>query len=246
MKLILISFIVFVSSCKKQDSTTTSRLVDTSTVVTALSSPKSPPGTYSYLALGDSYTVGYGVFPEQSYPMQLVDTLGKSGLKSNFTKVIAGSGWTTGDLITNINREHLTRTFDVVTLLIGVNNQYRNFNENLYRTEFSALLETAIRLAGGDKTKVFVLTIPDWGVTPYARTFGNGNTGTITQQINQYNTINKQESEKRFVTYIDVTPISRLAANDLSLLASDNLHPSGKMYSMWVKLLAPNVITQVK
>ena len=246
MKLILISLIVFFTSCEKQDSANAS-LVGNPLPTTVLdSTPKSPPGTFSYLALGDSYTVGYGVFSEQSFPRQLVDSLEIKGLKSNFIKVIAGAGWTTRDLIDNINRERLTRTFDVVTLLIGVNNQYRNFNENLYRTEFAELLTTAIMLARGDKSKVFVLSIPDWGVTPYAKTFSSGNTGIITQQINQYNVINKEESEKRFVTYIDVTPISRQAANDLTLLASDDLHPSGKMYNLWVRLLAPKVFTQLK
>ncbi len=246
MKLILIYLIVLFSSCKKQDSTGASLLVNSSTTTVLDSTPKSPPGTFSYLALGDSYTVGHGIIFEQSFPRQLVDSLETKGLKSNFTKVIAGTGWTTRDLINNLNRERLTRTFDVVTLLIGVNNQYRNFDENLYRAEFSELLTTAIKLARGDKTKVFVLSIPDWGATPYAKTFSNGNTGNITREINIYNTINKEESEKRFVTYIDVTPISRQAANDLTLLASDDLHPSGKMYNLWVRLLAPKVLTQLK
>jgi lysophospholipase L1-like esterase len=178
--------------------------------------------------------------------MQLVDSLESNGLKANFTKMIAGTGWTTGDLIGYIERERLARTFDIVTLLIGVNNQYRQFNKNTYRTEFAQLLTTAIKLAKGDESKVFVLSIPDWGVTPYAKTFGNGNTGTIALQIDQYNAINKEESEKRSVTYIDVTPISRQASSNLTLLASDDLHPSGKMYSLWVKLLSSKVCSQLK
>jgi lysophospholipase L1-like esterase len=116
----------------------------------------------------------------------------------------------------------------------------------MYRNEFEELLQNAIMFAGGDKSRVFVLSIPDWGVTPFARTFGNGDIETITKQINQYNNINKQESETLGVTYIDVTPISRQAANDLTLLANDHLHPSGKMYSMWVELLAGKVVAELK
>jgi lysophospholipase L1-like esterase len=160
--------------------------------------------------------------------------------------VVAGSGWRTSDLKSNLLRSNPNRTFDIVTLLIGVNNQYQGFSEDGYRAEFSELLDIAIKFARGDNTKVFVLSIPDWGVTPYARSFGNGDTGTITLQINQYNAINKQEAANRSVNYIDVTPISRLASNDLSLLASDNLHPSRKMYSMWVNLLAPKVAAKLK
>jgi lysophospholipase L1-like esterase len=161
--------------------------------------------------------------------------------------IIARTGWTTADLKAGIEAADPKGPFDLVSLLIGVNNQYRGpsrgYTTDAYRMEFAALLQQAIAFAGGKFTRVFVVSIPDYSVTPFV---SQSNKARVAEEIDQYNDINRQETEKAGVTYIDITPISRLAANDASLLASDNLHPSASMYRMWVELMAEEVIGKVK
>ncbi len=202
------------------------------------------PDTASYLALGDSYTIGEAVPAEASFPYQLVNLLKVNGYPKALSPVIiARTGWTTDELITAIKAGHITRTFDYVTLLIGVNNQYRGYNVNTYRTEFTQLLNTAINYTGGNAKRVFVVSIPDWGVTPYAE---GADRAAIAAQINEYNAINNQEAVKAGVNYAGITDISRQAANDLSLVAADGLHPSGKMYTLWAQRLAGPVSASLK
>ena len=190
--------------------------------------------TVSYLALGDSYTIGQSVAQSSSFPYQLQKSLRQEGIVIKDLKIIAQTGWTTDELKTAIANENLIRKFDVVTLLIGVNNQFRGYSQEVYRKEFIELLQTAINYARGDTTKVFVLSIPDWGATPYG---GSGKNVEISKQIDQFNLINKEESIKLNVRYIDITPISRQAAGDILLVAPDGLHPSGNMYALWVEEL---------
>ncbi|HXH99751.1 MAG TPA: SGNH/GDSL hydrolase family protein [Sphingobacteriaceae bacterium] len=199
-------------------------------------------GNYNYLALGDSYTIGQGVSLAESFPYQLANTLTKAGYTIPAPKIIATTGWTTDQLIQAIKKENITSRYDIVTLLIGVNNQYQGYSEVTYRKEFIELLNIASAYAKG-KEHVFVLSIPDWGVTPYA---GNGLSSSISIEIDRFNAINKEEALKAGIAYIDITPISRAAATDPLLIASDGLHPSGKMYSMWVDLLAPLVQNKIK
>ncbi len=196
-----------------------------------------------YLALGDSYTIGQSVPADASFPAQLVKSL--SGQQLNFAdpKIIAQTGWTTDDLQAAINIEKPDAKYDVVTLLIGVNNQFRNYSQVTYRQQFVALLNQAIYFAKSNKQHVFVLSIPDWGVTPFANGY---NRSMIAQEIDQYNAINKEESAKAGVAYVNVTAISRTAANDPSLITADGLHPSAKMYGLWVKELEPVVISKLK
>ncbi|WP_345953522.1 SGNH/GDSL hydrolase family protein [Mucilaginibacter sp. PAMB04168] len=192
----------------------------------------------SYLALGDSYTIGESVPAAQSFPYQLSAALNKANYKAAQPVIIARTGWTTDELINEIKAQNITRKFDIVTLLIGVNNQYRNYNINTYRTEFVQLLNTALIYANGNKKRVFVISIPDWGVTP----FGQGRDRTqIAKEINAYNAINKEESDKAGVSYTNITPISRQAIADPTLVASDGLHPSGRMYMLWVDMLVNEV-----
>ncbi|MCD8740624.1 SGNH/GDSL hydrolase family protein [Mucilaginibacter roseus] len=197
----------------------------------------------SYLALGDSYTIGEAVDADKNFPHQLVSALKSSGLNLKEPQIIARTGWTTDELISAIKEQSPAGKFDIVTLLIGVNNQYRGYNIDTYRTEFITLLNTAIGYANNNKAHVFVLSIPDYGVTPYAQ---NSDKEKIAREIDSYNAINKQEAEKFGVKYIDITPISRKAANDPELVASDGLHPSAKMYAEWVTLLAPAVANGLK
>ena len=195
----------------------------------------------SYLALGDSYTIGEAVEQLESFPYQLVEFLKAKAIHFENPKVIAKTGWTTDELRHAIQQEQINETFDLVTLLVGVNNQYRGYSQETYRKEFTELLATAISFAGGDKNKVYVVSIPDWGVTEFAKNSGR-DLKTISKEIDAFNEINRQETEASKVTYVDVTPISRQAVKKPNLIAADGLHPSGKMYTEWTKLIAEKII----
>ena len=188
-----------------------------------------------YLALGDSYTIGTSVAVAERFPMQLVKALQQKGIKIQKPKIIARVGWSTDQLNVAMDRENLAETtWDLVTLLIGVNNQYRGGSLEQYNIEFENLLKRAIELAGGDKKKVIVLSIPDYGVTPFGQRY---QAGRISREIDEFNAANKKISEKYGVAYCDITPISRQALKEKDLIAEDLLHPSGKMYGRWVELL---------
>ncbi len=198
---------------------------------------------YHYLALGDSYTIGQSVPADAAFPAQLVNALSMQQIGVSTPKIIAQTGWTTDELQAAINIEKPSAQYDLVTLLIGVNNQFRNYSETIYRQQFVSLLNQAISFAKGNKAHVFVLSIPDWGVTPFASGYDRS---TIAKEIDRFNAINKEESAKAGVAYVDITAISRMAANDPSLIAADGLHPSAKMYGLWVKELTPLVMAQLK
>ncbi|WP_017257228.1 SGNH/GDSL hydrolase family protein [Pedobacter arcticus] len=198
----------------------------------------------TYLALGDSYTIGQSVETSQNFPNQLVDQLKRAGL--NITpKIIAQTGWTTTNLKGAIASATLAPKYDFVTLLIGVNNQYQGGDVNNYRKEFGELLQTSIQYAGGNASSVVVLSIPDYSVTPFAGNNPNI-TSRIATEIDAYNQINKEETEKLKVNYLDITSISREAKNNRNLISTDGLHPSATMYQEWVKLLAPLVLANLK
>lgn len=192
----------------------------------------------TFLALGDSYTIGEGVETSQRWPMQLARRLREEGVAIADPRIIATTGWTTDELAAGIERAQIRESYGLVTLLIGVNNQYRGRGVEEYRSEFRALLAQAIAFADNKPTHVVVLSIPDWGVTPFAT---GRNPEQISQAIDLFNAVNRAESADAGVGYVDITPISRQAANDLSLLAGDQLHPSGTMYEGWVELLLPVV-----
>ncbi len=192
--------------------------------------------TLTYLALGDSYTIGESVAQKESFPYQLVSVLKSKNIVIGSPKIIAKTGWTSDELQSAIKAENINQTFDIVTLLIGVNNQYRGNPKATYRKEFKELLQQAIGFAGGNKKHVFVVSIPDWGVTPFAKGHLKS-VQTIASEIDEFNAINKEESLAMQVSYVDITPGSRIAATDVSLIASDGLHPSGKMYGQWAEKL---------
>lgn len=194
--------------------------------------------TLRYLALGDSYTIGESVDESERWPMQLAEKLKQQGYSTEVT-IIARTGWTTDELWDGIQARDLTPPYDLVSLLIGVNNQYRGRDIEEYREQFVFLLTKAIEYAGGDADKVIVLSIPDWGVTPFA---GSHESRKIAEAINQFNEVNKNETEKAGAHYIYITAISREAINDRSLIAGDGLHPSGKMYAEWARLALPVVL----
>lgn len=195
--------------------------------------------TKTYLALGDSYTIGQSVAIDQRYPEQTVSMLIADSINISNPEIIAQSGWTTTQLINAINTKPPTKAmYDMVSLLIGVNNQYQQIPLDTYRTEFALLLSKSIAFAGNKKSHVFVLSIPDWGVTPFASGFDKAQ---ISAEIDAYNKINKDITLKEGCIYVDITPVSRLVANDPTLVAHDGLHPSGKEYQQWALLLIPFV-----
>ncbi|HYE55165.1 MAG TPA: SGNH/GDSL hydrolase family protein [Chitinophagaceae bacterium] len=186
----------------------------------------------TYLALGDSYTIGEGVPLYESFPYQTVQLLRKSGISFHAPEIIAKTGWTTDELMAGIAATKLLPAYDRVTLLIGVNNQYRGRSVHEYQHEFEVLLKQAIAFAGSKAQHVIALSIPDWGVTPFA---ADRDTAKIAQEIDAYNAVNKKLSLQYKVNYIDITPGTRSSANDESFLAADKLHPSGKEYARWAE-----------
>jgi lysophospholipase L1-like esterase len=194
-----------------------------------------PVPSLGYLALGDSYTIGESVPIYESFPYQLVQLLRTKSLPVQAPEIVARTGWTTDELEAGIERTRLLPSYDYVTLLIGVNNQYRGRTTENYAPEFEALLEKAIRFAGGRKERVVVLSIPDWGHTPYAE---GRDRSKISREIDAYNTVNRQITMKHGIQYVDITPGSREATMDRSLVASDGLHPSGKEYGRWAAPVA--------
>lgn len=192
----------------------------------------------TYLALGDSYTIGEGVPETENFPHQTVHLLNKDGYAFGRPVIIAQTGWTTDELTAAIAAAAPIGNYDIVSLLIGVNNQYRGRSSAEYAGEFEGLLNKAIAYAGGRSSRVFVMSIPDWGATPFA---AGRDREQIAREIDQYNAINKAVASRYGVHYIDITPGTREAATDPSLVASDNLHPSGKDYRRWAGKLAEAV-----
>jgi lysophospholipase L1-like esterase len=195
-----------------------------------------------YLALGDSYTIGESVEAAERWPNQLARLLEPRGYTTDIT-IIARTGWTTAELWQGIQARDLTPPYDLVSLLIGVNNQYRGYDIEEYREQFVFLLNKAIEYAGGDSKHVIVLSIPDWGMTPFAQGHSREQ---IAKEIDLFNAVNRGETEKAGAHYVDVTPTSRQVLNDSMLIAPDGLHPSGKMYAEWAKLALPVVLEILK
>jgi len=188
--------------------------------------------TMNYLALGDSYTIGEAVPEEENFPNQLVQMLRKKGVDVAAPQIIAKTGWTTGELLNAMASAQFLAEYDLVTLLIGVNNQYRGLAPEDYAAEFENVLKMGIKLAGGKASNVIVISIPDWGATPFAR---ERNRGEITEQINDFNLRNSRISSKHNVKYVDITEGSREAFINNELVAKDKLHPSGLEYKRWAE-----------
>jgi lysophospholipase L1-like esterase len=200
--------------------------------------PVSPPVVTAkkYLALGDSYTIGQNVPETDRFPVQTKKWLVDQGMNMNTAEIIATTGWTTTNLQNAVAAQNPAGPFDVVSLLIGVNDQYQSHDTTGYRQRFLNLLNTSIQLAGSRRDRVFVLSIPDYSVTPFGQ---NLDTALIRRQIDQFNAINKDVTLQNFCSYLDITPSTREAANDPSLIANDGLHPSGKEYKKWADRLGP-------
>ncbi len=199
--------------------------------------------TKTYLALGDSYTIGESVSESERWPVQLAARSVGAGIAMTTPKIIARTGWRTDELIEAIeNDKELAERYDLVSLLIGVNNQYQGKTVESFAPEFEQLLKTAIKLAGNNARNVIVLSIPDYGKTP----FGAEKEKEIAEAINTYNKVSRDICKKYKVRYFNITPISRKAKSDPELVADDDLHPSGKMYREWVGLIENHVIKRLK
>ncbi len=195
-----------------------------------------------YLALGDSYTIGESVAENERWPSQLAAMFAEKNIQTEVT-IIARTGWTTDELWQGIQTDPPQGIYDLVSLLIGVNDQYRGLNVDDYREQFRSLVKKSIEYAGGDANRVIVLSIPDWGVTPFAAYRDHEQ---IAKDINVFNSVNREETESVGAHYVDITPISRQALNDSALVAFDGLHPSGKMYKLWVEKALPIVFEILK
>lgn len=198
---------------------------------------------YSYLALGDSYTVAEGVSLTKSFPYQVVQLLRKKEFNFNAPEIIAKTGWTTDELLDAINASTLLSKYDFVSLLIGVNNQYRGRDAIEYKEQFEEILKKAIELANGKKEHVVIISIPDYSVTPYAASM---DVEKIFKEIEVLNAINKALSIQYKVQYVDITMSSRTAKSDSSLLAEDGLHPSEKQYAKWAEKIFEVLFSQLK
>lgn len=211
-------------------------LDDDDTVMITEQPPEAMTDTITYLALGDSYTIGTAVDETERWPALLAEYLRTASgdpaqkLYETTPDIIAVNGWTTTDLKGGINRRmDLLPAYDLVSLLIGVNNQYRGGLASAYATEFEQLLNTAITKAGNEPKNVFVVSIPDYAFTP-----SGGGSATISEELDQFNSIARTITERYDVLFLNITPISREGFDDTELVATDNLHPSGKQYRRWV------------
>lgn len=191
------------------------------------------------LTLGDSYTIGESVSQSQSWPVQLKNVLQREGYSTEDPIIIAKTGWTTSELLAAIEETELQGQFNLVTLLIGVNNQYQGCDIKTYQIEFRALLGLAVKFAGADPSKILVLSIPDWGKTLFNQ---DRDPFQISAEIDQFNIVNLRECLDAGIQYLNITSISRQTAHNPAMLASDGLHPSGEMYGTWVKLMLPTVL----
>lgn len=195
-----------------------------------------------FLALGDSYTIGESVAEQKCWPVQLANRLQEQGYQTEVT-IIARTGWTTDELWQGIQVAPPTPPYDMVSLLIGVNNQYRGRDIEEYREQFIFLLNKAIEYAGGDPSRVIVVSIPDWGYTRFA---ANHDIEVVSREIDIFNAVNVEEAARAGVRYVDVTLTSRMGLDDFELIAGDGLHPSEKMYGLWVDLILPQALEILK
>lgn len=191
-----------------------------------------------FLALGDSYTIGEGVCARHRWPQQVVEALRGEGEHIDDPQIIAVTGWTTDELATGMRAVALTPPYDIVSLSIGVNNQFRGRDVEEYRTQLSELLQRAVHLAGDRPRQVMVVSIPDWGVTRFAREHGH-DPAAVGASLDVFNAIAREETLHAGAHWADVTVLSRACGDEDGMLAEDGLHPSGEQYAMWTQRLLP-------
>jgi lysophospholipase L1-like esterase len=191
-----------------------------------------------YLALGDSYTIGEDVAEDGRWPVQLAALLRADGMAVGAPTIVARTGWTTDELSAALDTATLDGAYDLVSLLVGVNNQYRGRALDEYEIQFGALLERAIGLAGGRTDRVLVLSIPDWGVTPFAAKSGR-DAARIGAELDAFNTAAAAICAGAVVRFVDITPLSRDPGAQAAMIAADGLHPSAAQYALWARRALP-------
>lgn len=234
---------VFLLSCSSDDSSSGNTVTPPVNPPTNPTAPTMPIAKkVNYLALGDSYTIGQSVCETCRYPEQLKTSLTSIYPETTFSlKAIATTGWTTSNLISAINTQNLDSNYDLITLLIGVNNQYQHLDFSVYEKEFPQLLNKAISLAKGDNKNVIVLSIPDYAYTPFTKNYTEQNRMKISNEIDQYNNFAESYCITKNVAFISITDITRQGLNNPNLVASDGLHPSETAYKMFVERMLSKV-----
>jgi acyl-CoA thioesterase-1 len=239
-QIVIVILSIFLLSCSSDETNSA-----TTTIPPVTEVPNNPlplPNTVNYLALGDSYTIGESVCETCRYPEQLKSSLKAIYPQSNFSlKIIAKTGWTTTNLVAAINNQNPDSNYDLVTLLIGVNNQYQDRDFAIYEKEFPALITKAIMLAKGDKRNVLVISIPDYAYTTFGTTQMQGQGMRISNEINQYNSFAEHYCVTNGVSFVSITDITRKGLENPNLVASDGLHPSAGAYSLFVERILPKV-----
>ncbi|WP_281336890.1 SGNH/GDSL hydrolase family protein [Flavobacterium eburneipallidum] len=236
-------FLATITSCSSENPSAKS---ETNPIVSD-SSPEvlTQSATITYLALGDSYTIGQSVCESCRFPEQLIKSLKNLNGENNFSvEIIARTGWTTTNLINAIDQQKPSNNYDLVTLLIGVNNQYQGVNFSVYEKEFPELITKAIGLAKGDKTRLIVVSIPDYAYTPFGQSFGNP--ASISTEIDRYNTFAKSYCQNNGILFINITDITRNGLNNPILVANDGLHPSETAYYYFVERMVPKAVAILK
>lgn len=239
---IIVTFFIFAItiSCSSENT-----FVESNTIAPPITNPslqlQTRAETINYLALGDSYTIGQSVCETCRFPEQLKSALKNINLQNNFSlEIIARTGWTTTDLISAIEFNNPKNNYDLVTLLIGVNNQYQGKNFSIYEKEFPLLVTKAISLAKGDKNKLIVVSIPDYAYTPFGESYGNAT--SISTEIDRYNAFAKSYCEANEILFINITDITRQGLNNATLVANDGLHPSKEAYALFVQRLLTKAV----
>nr|WP_315147606.1 SGNH/GDSL hydrolase family protein [uncultured Flavobacterium sp.] len=238
-KIAAVLFLFIFSNCSDDDTIKTTIPINVpNTTNTAPIVVPNVPKQLNYLALGDSYTIGQSVCETCRFPEQLRKKLGDLNPKNTYTtKIIARTGWTTTDLISAINADNPASNYDLVTLLIGVNNQYQNKQFSIYENEFPQLLFKAIALAKGDRSNVIVVSIPDYAFTPFGKQ--SSNPSKISTEIDNYNAFAKKYCLEQNIEFISITDITRQGLTNTNLVATDGLHPSELAYSLFVERILP-------
>jgi lysophospholipase L1-like esterase len=240
-QIVTVIFAAFLLSCTSEESSSTPTTT-TPPVVTPPTTPNPPiPSSVNYLALGDSYTIGQSVCETCRFPEQLKSSLRAMYSSTISLKIIATTGWTTSNLLAAIESQKPESNYDLVTLLIGVNNQYQRRDFSVYEKEFPELVNKAVMLAKNDKKKVVVISIPDYAYTPYGKNLAGTQSATISAEITKYNSFAENYCNTNQIAFVSITDITREGLNSPNLVASDGLHPSELAYKMFVDRMMPKV-----
>lgn len=233
---------IFLLSCSTEESNS-----DPVTTAPPATNPNTPiASSINYLALGDSYTIGHSVCETCRFPEQLKQSLLSMYATTISLKIIATTGWTTTNLLSAINTQNPEPNYDLVTLLIGVNNQYQHRNFSVYEKEFPELVNKAIMLAKGDSKNVVVISIPDYAYTPYGKSVAGNQSAMISAEIDQYNSFAEKYCNSNNIAFVNITDITRLGLSNPNLVASDGLHPSQAAYKMFVDRMMPKIKTALQ